>query len=264
MKNALALLLVAAMSPACQPSSDDATPVVGGSGGEGGQGGAAEAAPTLYVSFVSETGPGAGPALLRMFNDTEAQILSLTLPTGEAFAFYLIEAQAASDYALVASDDMFEDAILSLHTLDTCIRRPFSAINGPLSLEPGRAYAIHIALEDGYIADIVEEESPDPYVGMRALIDDPAKATKVGAETTLFLSTDIGELSFEDVYGSLPAPFLRVDAGELAVDQIRLVDLAGVEHTAEGPFSLSGAFGYTVYVGPEPVEGAAHEVALSP
>lgn len=247
---------------ACDQAADNS----GGSPdvGAGGQGGAPEAEPALFVSFVAEGGPGAGPAMLRMFNDTEAQILSLTLPTGEAFAFYLIEGQAVSEYALVASDDMVEDSILSLHTLDTCIRRPLSAVYGPTSLEPGRAYGIHISLEDGYIATIEEEAMPEPYVGLRALIDDPAKATQVGAESTVYLSTPEGELAFEDVYSELPAPFSKHEIGKLALDRIRFVDLAGIEHVAEGPFNLSGFFGYTIYVAETPVEGAAQNIPLTP
>ncbi len=247
---------------ACEQAADDA----GGSAevGVGGQGGAAEAEPALFVSFVAEDGPGAGPAMLRMFNDTEAQILSLTLPTGEAFAFYLIEGQSVSEYALIASDDMVEDSILSLHTLDTCIRRPLNAVYGPTSLEPGRAYGMHISLEDGYIATIEEEAAPEPYLGLRALIDDPAKATKVGAESTLYLSTAAGDLAFEDVYGDLPAPFSKHEIAGLAVESLRFVDLAGVEHVAQGPFSVSGSFGYTIYVDEMPVDGAAEAVPLMP
>lgn len=255
-------ILVALSLAACEQAADNS----GGSadGGAGGQGGAPEAEPALFVSFVSEDGPGAGPAMLRMYNDTEAQILSLTLPTGEAFAFYLIEGQSVSEYALIASDDMVEDSILSLHTLDTCIRRPLNAVYGPTSLEPGRAYGIHISLDDGYVATIEEEAAPEPYVGLRALIDDPAKATQVGAESTLYLSTDAGELAFEDVYGELPAPFSKHDSDELALDRLRFVDLGGMEHVAEGPFNLSGSFGYTIYVDEAPVDGAAQVIPLTP
>ncbi len=252
-------ILVVALA-ACEQAGDNS----GGSADAVGQGGAPVNEPTLYVSFVAEEGPGAGPAMLRMYNDTEAQILSLTLPTGEAFAFYLIEGQSVSEYALIASADMVEDAILSLHTLDTCIRRPLNAVYGPTALEPGRAYGIHISLEDGYVATIEEEATPAPYVGLRALIDDPAKATKVGAESTLYLSTEAGELAFEDVYGDLPAPFSKHGIAGVALDGLRFVDLAGVEHEAAGPVNLSGSFGYTIYVDEMPVDGATQTIALTP
>jgi hypothetical protein len=261
-KLACSILVAALMLSGCEQAADD----VGGSpdAGAGGQGGAPAVEPALFVSFVAEDGPGAGPAMLRMYNDTEAQILSLTLPTGEAFAFYLIEGQSVSEYALIASDDMVEDSILSLHTLDTCIRRPLDAVYGPTALEPGRAYGIHISLGDGYVATIEEEAPPEPYVGLRALIDDPAKATKVGAESTLYLSTDAGDLSFEDVYGDLPAPFSKHDFAGLALDGLRFVDLGGVEHVAGGPINLSGSFGYTIYVDELPVDGAAETIPLTP
>jgi hypothetical protein len=261
--HACSILLTALCFSGCGEQAAESS---GGSadGGAGGQGGAPAAEPALFVSFVAEEGPGAGPAMLRMYNETEGQILSLTLPTGEAFAFYLIEAQSVSEYALIASDDLVEDTILSLHTLDTCVRRPLEAVYGPTSLEPGRAYGMHISLEDGYVATIEEEAMPGPYVGLRALIDDPAKANKVGAESTLYLSTDAGDLAFEDVYGELPAPFSRHDISGLALDGLRFVDLAGVEHMAEGPINLSGAFGYTIYVDELPVDGAKHTVALTP
>ncbi len=237
----------------------------GDAAGGGGVGGGAQAEP-LYVSFVAEEGPGNGPALLRMVNDTDGQILSLTLPTGEAFSFYLIDPLTSSDYALIASDDMLEDAILSLHTLDTCVRRPFSAMNGPTSLEPGRAYSLHVSLEDGFIADIVEEAQPEPYLGVRAIISDPAKPTQVGAKSMLYLEgATLGEVAFEDIYDELPAPFVRLDAAELSLERVRFVDLAGVERVAEGPLGMSGAFGYTVYVGAAPADGAsAHVFTLAP
>ncbi len=264
-KLARSLAISAVLLAGCdEQAADGSGGIADADVGAGGQGGAAETEPALFVSFVAEDEPGAGPAMLRMYNDTEAQILSLTLPTGEAFAFYLIEGQAVSEYALIASDDMVEDTILSLHTLDTCIRRPLNAVYGPTSLEPGRAYGIHISLEDGYVATIEEEATPEPFVGLRALIDDPAKATKVGAESTLYLATDAGELAFEDVYGELPAPFSKYDAAGLALGSLRFVDLAGAEHTAEGPFNLSGSFGYTIYVDEAPVDGAAQAIQLMP
>jgi hypothetical protein len=252
------LLLLAGVLLGCDGQSASPEPVGdGGLGGEGGSGGAPAAAPALYVSFVAEVGPGAGPALLRMANDTPGQILSLTLPTGEAFAFYLVEPGQVTDYAPIASADMLEDAILSLHTLDTCIRKPFAELNGPLSLDPGSAYTIRVSGDNGFVGDIVEEAEPEPYVGIRTIIDDRALPTQVGASSLLTLSVeDVGDLALEDVFDELPAPFMALDTETLAVGQIRFRDLAGVEHSAPGPSLSSGVFGYTVYVGPEPVGGA--------
>jgi len=196
-----------------------------------------------------------------MTNDTFGQILSLTLPTGEAFAFYLVEPSMTTEYAPIASADMFEDAILSLHTLDTCVRRAFTELTGPLSLEPGHAYTIRVA--DDFIAEIVEDAMPEPFVGLRVIIKDPAKASAPGAMSTLSLSDgELGDLLFEDVYGELPAPFLRVDASTLILDELRFRDLAGVEHSAQGPFAVDGAFGYTVYLTDGAVEGAAVQIPL--
>jgi hypothetical protein len=231
------------------------TPAQGGSGGSGG---APVVEPSVYVSIVAEEGPGSGPALLRMVNDTPGQILSLTLPTGEAFAFYLVEPGTSSDYAPIASANMLDDAILSLHTLDTCIRKPFAELNGPLSLEPGRAYSLHVSGNVGFIGDIVEDEAPAPFLGIRVLIDDRSLPTQVGAASLLTLSSEATDsLQFEDVFDELPAPFHKIDAPSLSLDEIRFRDLAGVEHVAPGPIELSGAFGFTVYVAPEPTEGGA-------
>lgn len=259
-------VVVAAVSlAACDdvPRADGGGGGAGGSGG-GGQDGGGGAEPAVYVSFVAEEGPGNGPAMLRMFNDTPAQILSLTLPTGEAFTFYLVESNTVTEYGLVASDDMVEDAVLSLHTLDTCVRRPFDAVHGPTSLEPGRAYGIHVSLEDGYVATIEEEATPAPYVGIRAVIGGFASPTLAnpGAASTLHLATAAGELSFDDTYDDLPAPFIPHDPAAAEIERVWLVDGEGVERSAEGPFALTGALGFTAYVSDAPVPGAAVAVPL--
>ncbi|NUP13624.1 MAG: hypothetical protein HOW73_46910 [Polyangiaceae bacterium] len=218
----------------------------------------------MFVSFLSEEGPGNGPAMLRMVNDTDGQILSLTMPTGEAFSFYLVEPLMATDYVLASSDNMLEDAILSLHTLDTCVRRPFSAMNGPLSLDPGKAYSIHVALEDGFIATIEEEAAPDPFVGLRVIINDPSKPSEVGAASMLYVSSAGGELVFEDVYDELPAPFAKMEMASLELESLRFVDLAGIERSASSAAVAAGAFGYTAYVGADRVEGAVAVIELVP
>ncbi len=262
MRRAIAFLLF--MSACGSPDAEDGASAGGGTGGTGGEGGAPASEPAVYVSFVAEEGPGSGPALLRMINETPGQILSLTLPTGEAFAFYLVEPGASTDFSPIASADMLEDAILSLHTLDTCVRRPFAEMNGPLTLEPGRAYSIHVSSDSGFVADIVEEPQPDPYVGVRVLIDDRAQATQVGAASLLTLSVaGQGELAFEDIHDDLPAPFQKLEASQLAVDGIRFLDLGGVEHTAPGLALPAGIFGYTIHVSPEPIPNAV-AVALAP
>jgi len=251
-------VLVLALAAAACGADERAAPPPGGADGGGGAGGAEPVREAAYhVSFVPEVGPGAGPALLRMTNDTPADILSITLPTGEAFAFYLVEPGATTAYAPIASADMLEDAILSYHTNDTCVRRPFAEMNGPLSLEPGRAYTLRVGADDGYIATITDEGIADPYVGVRVLIDDRALPTEVGAASLLTLTlAGADQQAFEDVYDELPSPFSALDLAALSVEQIRFVDLSGVEHTAAGPSLPDDVFGYTIHVAAEPVAGA--------
>lgn len=226
--------------------------------------GEVEPTDALTFSIVREEGPGLEPAKLRMVNDTETQILSMTLPTGEAFVFFVIDPGATSEWAVVASDDMVEDAILSVHTLDTCVRRPFSEISGPTVLEPGHAYSLHVSDPDGYVAEIVEEPQPSPFIGLRTVIDDPSKAASLGAVPELVLSTASGELVLSGDVDVLPAPYVEFDQASLTIESVRLVDVAGVEHAASGPFELEGAFGFTLHVGRETPAGALHEVLLTP
>ncbi len=252
--SALATLLVVCACGNDEPSEPPPEPTAGG-GGAGGAEPVIE--PAYHVSFVPEIGPGAGPALLRMKNDTTADILSLTLPTGEAFAFYLVEPAATTDYAPIASADLLEDAILSYHTNDTCVRRPFAEMHGPLSLEPGRSYTLGVGSADGYVASINDDGVAAPYVGVRVLIDDRAVPSQVGAASLLTLTlSGSTEHAFEDVYDELPSPFVALEVPAFSVENIRFRDLSGIEHTAPGAALPTGVFGYTIHVAPMPVAGA--------
>jgi hypothetical protein len=218
----------------------------------------------MHASFVAEQKAGGGPALLRMFNDTNDQILSLTLEDGQPFTFYLVEPRTATDYEITVSDDMWEEAILSIHTLDTCVRKPFADMTGPLALEPGHAYAIHVSVEDGFQARIEEEPLREPYIGVRAHVTDPAQSA-TAAPSKLVLSTGAtlpGEVVFDTIFTEYPEPYVRVTGPSVTLDEIRFVDRSGTAHESTSPVVLEGSYGYTVYVADEAQDGAEIDVPL--
>ncbi len=253
-----ALVAVAGCAPAGEESSSTATSTETETSGT-----TSEAqSKALYASFVPEVEAGAGPALLRMFNDTETELLSLTLDDGHEFTFYLVEPLAFTEYELTVSADMWEDAILSIHTQETCIRKPFADMTGPLSLLPGHAYSLHVSVESGFVGTIEEEPAPEPYIGVRAHVTDPAgSASPAPSELVLSLGGDPGgEVAFKTIFDEHPEPYVGVPAAALDVTKIRFVDRSGAAHEATSPLALEGSFGYTVYVAGEESEGA--EVSL--
>jgi len=224
--------------------------------------------PVLHASFVREEKAGAGPALLRLHNATGDQILSLTLDDGRPFSFYLVEPLAVTDHVITTSDDMFEDAILSIHTTDTCVRKPFHEMTGPLSLEPGHAYGIHVSLETGFLANIEEDATPDPYVGFRALVADPSSSgLSSPAPSELVISTSAapdGEVAFKTIFSEFPEPYVLVPGSKVNVDKVRFVDRTGTAHETSAPFVVEGAHGYTLHIADKAMDGAEIDVVLEP
>lgn len=210
----------------------------------------AAAEPQVFASFVAEEAAGDAPALLRMINETPDQVLSLTLDDGQEYTFYLIDPLATSDYAITASDDLWADAILSIHTNDTCVRKPFAEMTGPLSLAPGHAYSIRVSIDGGFTAHIEEDAMPEPYVGVRAHVADPA-GSSTPSPSRLVLATAGGapsEIVYETIFTEYPEPYVRVAGSAIEIASVRFVDRAQVTHEAAGPFVLEGSHGYTVYV----------------
>lgn len=218
----------------------------------------------LHASFVAEKQAGDAPALLRLFNDTPDQILSLTLDDGQSYTFYLIEPLAVSDYEITTSDDMWTDAILSIHTTDSCVRKPFAEMTGPLALEPGHAYGIHVTIEEGFAAAIEEEGSPEPYIGIRAHVADPAgSSTPAPSKLTLSVAgSSPGEVVFETIFTEYPEPYVRVPGSKVELEKIHFVDRAGLAHETSSPVVLEGSHGYTIYVDDEVRDGAEIDVPL--
>jgi hypothetical protein len=218
----------------------------------------------IHASFVAEQKAGDGPALLRMFNDTNDQILSLTLEDGQPFTFYLVEPRTATDYEITVSDDMSEEAILSIHTLDTCVRKPFAEMTGPLALEPGHAYAIHVSVEDGFRARIEEEPLREPYIGVRAHVTDSAQSV-IPAPSKLVLSTGAappGEVVFDTIFTEYSESYVRVTGPSVTLEKVRFVDRSGAAHESTSPVVLERRHGYTVYVADEARDGAEVDVLL--
>jgi hypothetical protein len=261
MKRFLATCLVLALA-GCAPA-DGAPSSTSTSGGSTGSGTATPQA-VIHASFVAEQEAGAAPALLRMFNDTEDQILSLTLADGRPFTFYLVEPRTATDHEITVSADMWQDAVLSIHTLDTCVRRRFSEMTGPLVLEPGHAYAIHVTVGDGFIASIEEEPVRAPYVGIRAHVTDPSSSPTPGPSKVLLSAGEAvdGEIVFDTIFTEVPEPYVLVPSSKITLETIRFVDRSGTAHESTAPVVLGGSHGYTVYVADEAREGAALDVPL--
>ncbi len=257
------LLAVAGCAPAGEETSSPATTTTSTSSGTTSTSTATEK-PPLVASFVAEDEAGDAPALLRMFNDTPDQILSMTLDDGREYAFYLIDPLAASDHVITMSDDMLEDAVLSIHTFDSCVRKPFASMTGPMVLEPGHAYAIHVTVEDGFAGVIEEEAMPEPFFGVRAHVFDPAASTTPApAQLVLSMAGDpAGEVLYDTIFSELPEPYTYVPGAKLELEKIRFVDRAGVPHEASSPVVLEGAYGYTVHIDDAALEGAAITVPL--
>jgi hypothetical protein len=256
-----ALLALGGCTPAAEESSSPTTsePTTSGS--------TTSEAPkkVMHASFVREEKAGDAPALLRMYNDSDDQVLSLTLDDGRAYSFYIVEPHAVTDYVLTASDDMWTDAVLSIHTTDSCVRKPFHEMTGPLSLEPGHAYGIHVSLTTGFLAHIEEEATPEPYVGLRALVSDPessSSSSPAPSELALSLAGEVPEVSFKTIFTEYPEPYVLVPGSKVEMQTVRFVDRSGTTHESTSPFVLEGAYGYTVHVADEPTDGAEIDVAL--
>lgn len=267
------LLCVLASVIGCAPAAEESSsPTTSGStasstgtGGTSTGGTTSEAAkPLIHASFVAEKKAGDAPALLRMYNDTPDQILSLTLDDNDEYTFYLIEPLAASGYEITTSDDMWTDAILSIHTFDSCVRKPFAEMTGPLVLEPGHAYSIHVTIEDGFSGVIEEDAMPEPYIGVRALVKDPA-GSQAPTPARLVLSTGQappGEITYHTIFTEFPEPYVHVPGPKIEIGTIRFEDRAGVAHGAWTPIVLEGSYGYTVHVDDQVHEGAEIDVPL--
>jgi hypothetical protein len=219
---------------------------------------------SLHASFVAETAPGQGPSLLRLANDTVDEKLSITLPDGEPFAFYAVDWLTTTDYEPVAITTPVEELVVSVHTTENlCIRILFEEISGVQVLEPLHAYTLHVTLPDtGFAAEIVEEELPEPFLGVRARVDDPS-ALKIAAMSTLELTIDGEVTTFEKLFfPEQPVRYTLLPAAPLSIDALRYVAGDGSIHEIAAPIALDEAPGYTVVVATKPVEGAAASVEL--
>lgn len=266
-----ALVFLAGCAPAAEDTSSSTTTSEGTTSSSSSDGGTATGTTTskpqkaiLQASFVAEEKAGDAPALLRMFNETPDQILSLTLDDNNEYLLYLVDPLTTSDYAITMSDDMFEDAILSIHTFDSCVRKPFAEVTGPLALEPGHAFSIHVTIDQGFAGFIEEDAMPEPYTGVRAHVFDPSGST-APAPAELVLSTKDaaqGDITYKTIFTEFPEPYLRIPGSKIEIEKIRFVDRSGVAHEASVPVALEGSHGYTVYIDDEPREGAATVIPL--
>lgn len=217
---------------------------------------------SLHASVIAETAPGKGPSLLRLANDTVDEKLSITLPDSEPFAFYAVDWLTTTDYLPVAVTTPVDEVIVSVHTTDNvCIRILFEEIAGVQVLEPLHAYTLHVTLpETGFEAEIVEAELPEPFVGVRARVDDPSALAK---EATLELTIGGEPIIFEKIFfPELPVRYTLLPAAPLVLESLRYVAGDDSVHEIAAPITLDEAPGYTVVIATEPVAGAAATVEL--
>ena len=216
----------------------------------------------FHLSVVAETEPGRAPALIRLHNDTAEDRLAITLPDGEAFAFYDIPWQTTTEYVPAALAEPVAEVILSLCTIDACIRINFDEIGGVQALEPLAAYTLVVTKPGEFAAEIVRDADPAPFMGVRPHVIDSSAGIAVGTHLDLTLSGS--ELVLERVFYPVPGRYeLFEPVVDPTLETLRYIDGEGTSHVLEEPIALPSAPGYTVVLGPNPVEGATANVLLT-
>ena len=189
-------LCVTVLLAACGGGEAPSEPATSGTGGASSSGSSTAGAgagngfvPRMFhLSVLAETEPGRAPALLRLDNATPEDRLAITLPDGEAFAFYDIPWQTTTDYVPAALSDPVAEVILSLCTIDACIRINFDEIGGEQALAPLGAYSLVVTKPGDFAAEIVGEPDPEPFVGVRPHVIDGSAGIAVGTHLDLVLS----------------------------------------------------------------------------
>ncbi|MEQ9320062.1 MAG: hypothetical protein RIF41_12940, partial [Polyangiaceae bacterium] len=195
-------------------------------------------------------------------NATEEDRLAITLPDGEAFAFYDIPWQTTTEYVTAALSDPVADVILSLCTIDACIRINFDSIGGVQALEPLAAYSLVVTKPGDFAADIVQDADPAPFVGVRPHVIDGSAGIAVGTNLDLVMSGQ--EIVLEKIFVPVPGRYEMLDPiDEPVLEQLTYIDGEGTTHVLEESLSLPDAPGYTVVLGPSAVDGAAASVLLT-
>lgn len=216
---------------------------------------------TFHLSVIAETQAGRAPALLRLANETVDERLAITLADGEAFAFYDIPWQTTTDYVPAALANPVAEVILSLCTIDACIRVNFDEVGGVQALQPLEAYTLVVTKSDGFVAEIVKDAAPEPFVGVRPHVIDSSAGFEVGTHLDLVLSGH--ELVFEKVFAPVPGRYeLLPPMADLSLDKLTYIDGEGTSHVLDEPLVLPSAPGYTVVLGSAPMDGAAVDVPL--
>jgi hypothetical protein len=214
---------------------------------------------SLFASLREETAVGEAPALVRFANDSD---LHLTLWIGDQ-EYFKVAPHTATEGRAVASSDVLGDALVGYHNIDdTCIKVPFDALGGVTALEPGRAYSVHVEVNESYQAYVTEDAMPAPFTAIRPLLQDPFTAAEPGAMSKLTV-TLAGEpaYTFEGIASEFArAYWLMPDPAEIT--SLEFVDRSGGEHSAAPRLSVSGA--YTLLIDDAPADDAAHVVDFAP
>lgn len=250
------------------PAPSSTTIVDSGSNGgnDAGQSADAAASKPWHASFVAETEPGRGPALLRFFNDTP-EILTYSVWATE---YLLVPPYTTTESQGAASSELIADSKLLYHTQENlCYEIKIGAIAGPGALQPGLGYTLHVTkLPEGkqaYALALLEDEStPGPFLALRTHLPTPSSLS-AGAKLTI-VSEPGGQppLSF-DVFGVLPTNYVIVQTSAVTLSRLEFVDQSKKKYEFSGSIGLSAATasGFTIVVDSQPVEGAT-AVVLEP
>lgn len=270
---ALALALVAcddsAAGDAGSPTGGTGGGVAEGGGGSGGEvstGGAPLVAP-LYLAVLAESGPGNEPGLVRFFNDTAGDLISLAIGDGQFYAWLEVPAASTTDYLPKALGDLATTVEVGVHTNDACVNFPLSELVGPSAITPGLAYTLRVEdlAPETFRLEVIEEAAPDPFVGARVLVTSPGSGPPDKA-VQLTLSLDgAAPLVFDDAYdSSVPSQYVLVPTGGLAIGGVEFRDRSGQLFASDEAEVVEGAFGYTLVVSADPVAEAVFTATLEP
>lgn len=213
-----------------------------------------------YASFVAETQPGEGPALVFFKNDTKF-IMSLWLAQS---AFIAVPSGSTAGPKLAASAAIVADTTTGQHKENACVVFPIAKIDGPKELEPGLSYSMSIALDAalGFVGTLSEAPAV-PFVAVRAeVLDRTSNAFKPSrlAFTPQGLR-DTQALRFI-TYDKSPTPYKYAGPGKFSAS-ISFVAGNGDSFAGSEPVTLTGRAGFTVVVDDVPVDRAAAVVPLN-
>jgi hypothetical protein len=263
-------IALAAMVVACggeEPSGAPEPFIVGdsGTGGSSGSAGAvgndaAAGQPSLHASFVVESAPGKGAAMISLVNQTQF-VMSMWV---EQAVFFGVLPGSGTGPDLAISSNLIDDTTFGRHTSQgTCVQFRLKTLQGVAAMQPGKYYSATITFDDydGFMADVSEVPGNGPYMALRAEISDPATGSFKPSELAVDLSGQRHRAYFQ-TYDKTPTSYVYAGAERVVIRSLSLTDRSGRRHVSERGLELEGDVAYTIKIEAQPVASAAASVAL--